>query len=221
MKKITKAKVIKTNDEKARQRLALIGFSMVAFVILVLAIILFAIIESSKSVTLDILVAPKSAVIKINDKVYKNGTYHVEPGEYIINITHDELEPYNDVANFKDGEDVKLYLYLTGKDGDMGWYLGHTDDDMLLNTIGDYYANEESKEYVASDPIFKITPYYDYNNGFRVNAAKNNDGKTEVIVYLYTCDEGRVENLKNNAKKWLEKNQIVLDNYDLTYKYCE
>ena len=220
MKKVAKTKKITTSDDIARKRLVAVGFWVVAFVIMILIVILIAVIEGRKSVTLDILVAPRSATIKINDEIYKNGTYHVEPGEYELSITHDELEPYYEKLDFYGGENVKLYLYLTGKDGDMSWYLKHTDDDMLLNTIGDYYANEDSKKYVASDPIFKITPHYDYNNGFRVNAARGSEG-TEIIVYLYTCDENRLENLKNNAKNWLEKNQIVLDNYDLTYKYCE
>ena len=96
----------------------------------------------------------------------------MEPGEYELSITHDELEPYYEKLDFYGGENVKLYLYLTGENGDMSWYLKHTDDDMLLNTIGDYYANEDSKKYMASDPIFRITPYYDYNNArHRISAC--------------------------------------------------
>lgn len=217
--KVAKTRRIKTGDEKAKQRLVMMGFLVGVFVILVLVAILFAIIEGRKSVTLDILVAPKDAVITLNGEEYKNGEHHVEPGEYEINIAHAELEPYSKVVNFEDGEDVKLCLYLTGTNGDMSWYLAHPDDDMLLNTIGDYYAKEKSEKYVASDPVFAVTPYYDYNNGFRVNAERK-DGKVEIIVYLYTCDENRLEVLKKNAGAWLEKQQVDLDNYNLTYKYC-
>ena len=218
--KVAKTRRIKTGDEKAKQRLVMMGFLAAGFVILVLVAVLFALIEGRKTVTLDILVAPQSAEILLNGEKYKNGTYHVEPGEYEINITHEELEPYQKIVEFADGEEVKMYLYLTGADGDMSWYLAHPDDDMLLNSIGDYYAMEKSQKYVASDPIFAVTPYYDYDKGFKVNAARNGE-KVEIIVYLYTCNEDRLGVLKNNAVAWLDKQQIDLDEYTLTYKSCE
>lgn len=212
----------KTADQKAKQKLMMAGLVAAIFVILVLVAVLVAIIESYKTVELDIMVAPLDAEITINGDKYKNGTYRVEPGEYEVNITHTELEPYFEKMAWEDGEDVKLYVYLTGKDGDMSWYLTHKNDDMVVTNIGDYFANEKSKAYVASDPIFEITPHYDYDKGYRVNAAKNEDGeKNEIIVYLYTCDEGRVERLKKNADAWLESKQIELNNYIVTYKYCE
>lgn len=211
----------KTGDEKAKQRLVMAGFLAVIFVILVLVAILFAIIEGRKSVSLDILVAPKDAVITLNGQKYKNGEYRVEPGEYEVSITHDELESYHEVREFTDGEEVKMYLYLTGENGDMSWYLTHNEDDMIVTSIGDYYANKKSQEYAESDPIFAITPYYDYNKGFKVNAARSEDGKVEIIVYLYTCDEDRLGVLKKNAGAWLEKQQIDVGKYTLTYKYCD
>lgn len=212
----------KTGDDKAKQRLIMAWFLAGLFVILVLVAIFFSIIESRKTVTLDILVVPQSAVTKLNGQVYENGTHHIEPGEYELSITHDELEPHHETLVLNDGENAKLYLYLTGKDGNMDWYLNHKEDDMLLNTIGDYYAEEDSQKYVASDPIFAITPYYDYNNGFRINAMwKENEPTPEIIVYLYTCDEDRLDTLKNNANQWLEEQGIDLNIYGLAYKYCE
>lgn len=209
-------------DEKAKQRLIIAWLLVGVFVVLVLLVILFAIIESRKTVTLDILVVPQSAVTKLNGQVYGNGTHHIEPGEYELSITHDELESHHETLSFSDGENAKLYLYLTGKDGNMDWYLNHKEDDMLLNTIGDYYAEEDSRKYVASNPIFAITPYYDYNNGFRINAAwKENESTPEIIIYLYTCDENRLYTLKGNANQWLEEQGIDLNVYSLVYKYCE
>ena len=219
--KVAKTKKIRTGDDIAKQRLVMAGFLAAVFVILVLVAVLFAIIEGRKSVALDILVAPKDAVITLNGERYKNGEYRVEPGEYEVSITHDGLEPYYKVVDFADGEDVKMYLYLTGADGDMSWYLTHNEDDMIVTSIGDYYANKKSQEYAASDPIFAVTPYYDYNKGFKVNAERLDDGRVEIIVYLYTCDESRVESLKSNAQKWLAEKQIELDKYSLNYKYCD
>lgn len=212
----------KTADEKAKQRLVMAGLMAGVFVILVLVAVLMAIVESYKTVNLDIMVAPLDAKVELNGQEYKNGKYRVEPGEYEVSITHSELESYYEKMTLEDGADVKLYKYLTGKDGDMGWYLTHEKDDMVVTNIGDYFAGEKSKEYAASDPVFAVTPYYDYDRGFRVNAAKNEEGgKNEIIVYLYTCDDGRVERLKKNANAWLESKKIQLDNYIVTYKYCE
>ena len=221
MRKIAKTKRIKTGDEMAKQRLVMAGFLTALFVILTLIAVLFAIIEGRKSVSLDILVAPKDAVITLNGERYKNGEYRVEPGEYEVSITREGLEPYYKVVDFADGEDVKMYLYLTGVDGDMSWYLTHSEDDMIVTSIGDYYANKKSQEYAASDPIFAVTPYYDYDKGFKVNAAQGEDDKVEVIIYLYTCDENRLETLKENAHKWLNEKQIDLEKYKLSYKYCD
>ena len=210
-----------TADQKAKQRLVTTVFVAAIFVVIVLVIVLVAIIESYKTVTVDILVAPQDAVVTLNGDKYSNGKHRLEPGEYEISITHSELEPYHKTVEFADGEEVKIYLYLTGPDGDMSWYLTHPNDDMTVTTIGDYYANEKSQQYVASDPVFAVTPYYDYNNGFRINAARNDDGKVEIIVYLYTCDDGKVEGLKANARSWLEQQGLELDKYTMTYKYCD
>ncbi len=221
MKRAAKTKRIKTGDEIAKQRLVMAGFLVALFVILTLIAVLFAIIEGRKSVSLDILVAPKDAVITLNGAKYKNGEYRVEPGEYEVSVTHDELESYHKVMEFADGEEVKMYLYLTGENGDMSWYLTHNEDDMIVTSIGDYYANKKSQEYAESDPIFAITPYYDYDKGFKVNAVRGEDGKVEIIVYLYTCDENRLGVLEKNAGAWLEKKQVDVDKYVLTYKYCD
>ena len=213
---------MKNQDQKMKKRLMMGVLFAGIFAILVLVAVLFAIIESGKSVTLNILVAPQDAEILLNGSKYKNGSYRVEPGEYEIKITHAELEPYDEVRWFGEGETVDLYLYLTGPDGDMSWYLTHNADDMIVTGIGDYYANLESQAYAASDPVFMITPYYDYNNGFKVNAMKKTDDeKNEIIVYLYTCDKGRVDILKANANKWLDEQELNLENYTLTYKYCD
>lgn len=221
MKRVAKTKRIKTGDEIAKQRLVMAGFLAAVFVILTLIAVLFAIIEGKKSVTLDILVAPKDAVIILNGERYKNGEYRVEPGKYEVSITREGFESYYKEVNFADGEEVKMYLYLTGPNGDMSWYLTHSDDDMIVTSIGDYYANKKSQEYVASDPIFAVTPYYDYDKGFKVNAMRGDDDKVEIIIYLYTCDENRLEVLKKNAGAWLEKQQIDMNSYTLTYKYCD
>lgn len=218
MKKI---RGVTTADQKAKQRLITTVFVVAIFVVIALVIVLVAIIESYKTVTVDILVAPKNAVVTLNGDTYSNGKHRLEPGEYEINITHSELEPYHKTVEFTDGEEVKIYIYLTGPDGDMSWYLTHPDDDMTVTAIGDYYANEKSQQYVVSDPVFAVTPYYDYNNGFRINAARNDDGKVEIIVYLYTCDDEKVEDLKANAHKWLDQQQLELDKYTVTYKYCD
>ena len=208
-------------DQKKKQRLLTIGVFVGLFMVLVAVAVIFAIVESRKSVTLDIMVAPQSAEILLNGKKYENGTQKIEPGKYEISITHEELESYQETREFTAGEEAKLYVILAGPDGDMSWYATHRDDVMIVVGIGDYYADIESKEYVASDPVFTITPYQNYDKGFKVNAQKGEDGaKTEIIIYLYTCDEKKLSVLKNNAIDWLNKKGIDLDNYTLTYKYC-
>ena len=118
------------------------------FAILIVLIILVAsglFFATRKSATLEILVAPTSARIVINDKDYQNGTYKLEPGNMVATISKAGFttKTVNFVLN--EHQVTKLYVYLLEEGGGYDWYLEHAEDAKILSKIGDTEADYKSE----------------------------------------------------------------------------
>lgn len=190
---------------------------LVLIFILLFFTILGVIINISKSSKLDILVAPSSAEIIINDQKYKNGSYRLYPGTYQIKIKQPEFKTYQKTIELKPNSSSKLYYALKNQK-DPNWYENHPEEQENLKTINDYQA-DQFQEKASQDPIFKITPFNNYNSGFKITTTNTKD-KITINIYLYTCTESEEPILKKNALNWLKSKHINLKNYHLVYKSC-
>ena len=70
----------KTADEKAKQRLVMAGLIAGIFVIMVLVAVLMAIIESYKTVSLDVMVTPLDAKVELTEMLGDNTNVYVNIG---------------------------------------------------------------------------------------------------------------------------------------------
>ena len=192
---------------------------IVAAILLILTISLVGIfVNSKKTATLEILVAPASSEIKIGNSTYKNGTHSFIPGTYPVEIKKDGFDTYAGEITIKEGEGNHLYHYLNQSDGSLTWYLNHKNDSMILNSIGDREAEIEASNYAKKDPILKITPYYDENNNHFQLVAEEKDGAIKVTANLNTCTDDLKAKYITEVQKHLEKQGINPADYDITYK---
>lgn len=185
--------------------------------ILLFFTILGVIINISKSSELDILIAPASSEITINNQKYKNGPYRLYPGTYQVKIQKPDFKTYQTTLELKPNSKSKLYYALKNQ-AKNNWYKNHPEDQEILKTINDYQA-DQFREKVSQDPIFKITPFDNYNAGFKISPI-NTKNKLTINIYLYTCTESEQPILKQNALKWLKSKHINLKKYNLVYKSC-
>ncbi len=186
-------------------------------------IILTGIILYRKSLaTLNILVAPASSKITINNKTYSNGEYKLPAGDYEAKIEKDGF--YNKTVNLKleSGKSSKLYIYLDQTDGSYSWYLKHPDDDMLRTEIGDFEVDNEAKEYTKNHPITQILPliyaHYDeeYNyTKYRVDGGSFEECKQDFCLKITDTTGGNEE----NAKKLIKENGYNPEDFEIIYEF--
>ena len=206
---------------KKKKTKILVG--IVAFVMVVLMVTLgFLLVDLKYSATLDIVVAPISAEVKIDGKVYENGTYKMEPGEVAYEITKDGFATKSGVLNLEDGRTTKLYTYLLPTDGSFDWYLEHESDQMILNTIGDALAGEESRSYFERYPIVQILPivYANYDAEwnymeFRIDGGDFDECEKAFCVKVTDTTGGNYD----VALEMIREKGFSPDDYEIIYQY--
>ena len=156
----------------------LVLISIITFLTISILAVAYAIFHSFKSSTLEILVAPESATITLNDKEIKNGIYHLYPGDYEIIIKKENFESKTFNIKLEKNETKKLYTYLLEKDGSYSWYINNRSDALLLNKIGAYESSISSSSYLESYPISKVLPiiYASYDESYNYTEFRIDGG---------------------------------------------
>ena len=206
-------------DKKVKR---IIAGSVVAIAAILLVSLIYVILDSKRTAKLEILVAPLSAKILVDNKEYTNGTYEFEPGEVKIIISKDGFSSKEMNVELKANETVKLYTYLLPLDGTLDWYLNHEEDQMVLNTIGDAKASEDSKIYRAENPVVEILPiiYANYDENwnyteFRVDGGEFDECDEDFCLKITDTTGGNYDfALSLVREKGFEPND-----YEIIYEY--
>ena len=197
------------------------------FVIIISIIVFFALVISFIAyqislATVNILVAPISSSIKINNKEYQNGQHKFSPGTYQVEISKEAFNTKTFTLNLKSGETVNLHAYLEQSDGTDSWYLTHNEDDLIRTQIGDEEATKESEKYSKKYPIVKVLPliYANYDDNYnyteyRIDGGKLEGCKKEFCLKITDTTGGNEE----NAKRYIRENGYNPDKYEIIYEY--
>ena len=207
-------------EPKTRRKYWIIGG--IATVAVLMAVLVAVIINAKYSATLDILVAPSMAKVKVNGKEYKNGTYRMEPGELTAEIVMEGFESKTIPVNLVAGNTTKLYTYLLPADGSYEWYLEHPEEQMLLNTIGDARAAEEGRVYAAANPIVEVLPIvvakYDEKwnyTEYRVDGGDFDECEKEFCLRITDTTGGNYE----AALASIREKGFKPEDYEIIYQY--
>lgn len=203
------------NNNITRKLLIYFGFFLSA--VLLVSLIIWLINKDNTS-TLEILVAPSSSNILINGKKYTNGTYHIKPGEYNIEISKDGFKSYSGGISTQKDTVSKLSQALLQNDGSYSWYLEHQDDDLILSAIVGEKSDNFEQKLVTKYPILQYIPYIDNLNGNYKIDAQIGDDLEYLIIYPNTCDPNYIESYKTEALNWIKSKNINPDDYIIKYK---
>ena len=116
--------------------------------------------------------------------------------------------------------DATLYKYLNEEDENGTFYQNNEEENQRTQQIYDKKADLFHEEYTGTDNIWNITPYDNYNQGYRILAEKDDNKKILVNIYLYTCSDSKIEDLKIKALNYLKENNINPENYVIEYSSC-
>lgn len=87
---------------------------------------------------------------------------------------------------------------------------------------GDFNCQDMSSILEGSnDPIMEYLPFKDYNAGFKINAITENNVITNVSIYIYSCQEAEINQIKSTVVlNWFTDKNLDFNSYPITFSSC-
>ena len=213
---------IKSPKKKGNHLLNTIIFFLLLSLFILIYFFITWIINYDKTATLEYYLAPSSATITLDQQnLQPEGKIKLKPGTYKLKITKQGFTDFSTEIELKPNQTTPLYKALEPDFTNSDYYQTHPDEASRVQHIADANADLERKNYTDSDPIFKITPYSSYQNGFSIISEKQeNTSKILLKIDLLTCSDDQIQKLKDAAYQYLKDNKINPDNYDIRLTNC-
>lgn len=209
-------------EDIERKKIRKLIYVAVAGALVIIGVSAYFIIRNIQmNATLDLLVAPVSAEVKINGRTYNNGKHKFDPGTINVEITKEGFRAQNYTIDLPSNKTTKLYTYLVQNDGSLDWYINHQEDQMIMTMIGDAKADEEGKKYTEEFPAIQGLPiiYVDYLSGpytdFRVDGGKFPGCKKDFCIKITDTAGNGYE----KALNMIRERGYDPDNYEVIYEY--
>lgn len=220
----TKKDLFRFDKDETKTKKALKGtivFILSALIGILIYSLTVIIINHDKTATIEILVAPTDAEVRIDGKVFSTkATVKIKPGTYAVQIKKENFIEFNGSITANADEVSYLYEFLNEEDENGTFYKDNEKEAGRAQEISDKKSDIFHENYNGTDNIWNVTPYDNYPGGYKIYAEKDKSGDIIVNVYLYTCDDSRVEKLKAKAKEYLEEQKINLEKYTVKYLSC-
>lgn len=213
---------IKSPQKKGNHLLNIIIFFLLLSLFILIYFFITWIINYDKTATLEYYLAPSTATITLEQQnLQPEGKIKLKPGTYKLKITKQGFTDFSTEIELKPNQTTPLYQALEPDSTNSDYYQTHPDEASRVQHIADANADLERKNYTDSDPIFKITPYSSYQNGFSIISEKQeNTSKILLKIDLLTCSDDQIQKLKDAAYQYLKDNKINPDNYDIRLTNC-
>ena len=213
---------IKSPQKKGNHLLNIIIFFLLLSLFILIYFFITWIINYDKTATLEYYLAPSTATITLDQQnLQPEGKIKLKPGTYKLKITKQGFTDFSTEIELKPNQTTPIYQALEPDSTNSDYYQTHPDEASRVQHIADANADLERKNYTDSDPIFNITPYSSYQDGFSIFAEKQTlSSKIKLNIDRFTCIDSQIEELKSAALNYLKNNKINLDHYDINITSC-
>lgn len=195
----------------------------VALVVIIIGVSVFNVIWNNiYSATVNILVVPSTAKVRIGDQVYDSyGEFRVKPGQYKVEASAEGFVSKSGELTAVANETVDVWLYLEPSDGNSVWYDEHPEDALILGEIKNQYTIDNVNNLKAKYPFLNLLPqkvdYYTGNYSRRINYTIdyemiNNNSDFVLVVKDYTG--GNLEAVKT----WLTEQGAEINDIEIRYE---
>lgn len=203
---------------KNKKKIA-IGVALV-LVLIIGAAIYHAIWNGIYSATMNIMVAPSIAKVKVDGREY--GTmeeFRVKPGEYTAEIYAEGFITKNVTVTAEAGETTNIFEYLEPAEGNENWYAEHGEDGAMIGDIMYLQFGEANEKLAEKNPIMKVLPvkveYFTANYSKYIKYDLNYEvGKDEKLTILINDFSGGNKDL---AMEKLKSFGYDLSKYEIKY----
>lgn len=190
-------------------------------VITIITVILAAIaIHLTSTSEIELLIAPSSATVLIDNKEYHNGTFRIPSGEHTISISKDGFSTKE--YTFNTSTTSKIYDYIVESDNSYNWYLTHQEDSLLLTQIGDYLSDQTATAIQEKYPILNSLPiiYANYDEEYnyteyRIDGGSFDDCNSEFCLKITDSTGGNY----NSAIQKIKDAGFNPEDFEILYEY--
>lgn len=166
------------NDILKRRKWIIFGSLGVVIVILIISLI-FIIRNNTNTATIDILVAPTTAKVKIDGREYGGvGEYEIHPGEYTAEISAEGFVARTVGFVAKDGETTKIRAYLDPDGGSVSPEDADIGGDIMAMDVMEKMTNLKIENPIIEKMPIKIdyyTPDYSKRVWYVISYKVNED----------------------------------------------
>ena len=146
-----------------------------AFVFLLIPIIAFT-HSRINSASIDLLVAPESSNIHIDNHKVTNGKIGVTPGKHTVTARKDGFAEKSTEVEIKSGETSNVHFILESNDpSTANWYKDHPEDQKIAQQINDSQFDSEAASYTEENPIIKYLPFETANYSLNYGSCDVSD----------------------------------------------
>lgn len=206
---------------KRRKQLFIVG--VIAFIILIVIVIFLFIVDSQKTASVDILVAPSFAKVEINGKKYKSKTTtRVKPGEATAVISADGFESQEINLTFEKDVETKVYVILNPTTGNADFYKNNPTEANLAQRISEALVRINADLYLKEHPIINVLPIIvtDYNQEtntwleYRIDYGEFQECATDFCLKITDTTGGNY----NRAIEKIREKGFNPDDYEFIYQ---
>jgi hypothetical protein len=155
-----------------------------------------------KKDNLYVAVAPRNAVVKLNDTVIEsNKALYVEPGSYSLLITADGFRAEKQTITVTDTYKAFSFCLVPHDSTVENYIKTHPDDQYICEGAAGQAYDKEAQEAIAKYPIIAKLPYED--GTFSIGQGMTEDSKTETAIYIHYSSKQS----KDDALNWIHRTQ--------------
>ena len=197
----------------------IIGVALV-LVLIIGAVIYYAVWNGIYSATMNIMVAPSIAKVKVDGR--EHGVmeeFRVKPGEYTAEISAEGFVTKSVTVTATAGETANIFEYLEPVEGNENWYAEHGEDGAMIGDIMYLQFGEANEKLAEKNPIMRVLPmkveYYTANYARYIRYDLNYEGGEDEKITIFINDfSGGNEEL---AKERLNSLGYDLSEYEIKY----
>lgn len=156
---------------------------VVLMLVLIVAVsVYFIVMDKINSATVNIIVAPTIAKVKIGDRVFKSmETYKIQPGEYMVEVSAEGFETKTGNLVAVENESIDIQMFLDPTEENANWYEEHQEDALILGEVKNHYAIQAVQELSKDNPILDQLP-------IEIDYFTNNYAKRVKYTISYRLD---------------------------------
>ncbi len=179
------------------KKIIILGILLIVVIISVPMI--FTKISHTGKYSVDLVVAPKTAAVLVNNIKASHGVNYFEPGLYAVSASHAEFAPLDLELVVNKGENQPFTIMLTPTT-DKGWEIARNDPSFLeLEKVAGELAAQQGDTFRETNPIVNHLPYR--SGLFNIDYRLQENSEFEIVLII-TVHELEKEYPHDQMREW-------------------